>query len=181
MKTCTPDLFTWGVDVSTKQIALAIVRADGFTTHTLDVRGKPNSTERLSNAYAGIRDWVREVAQDWPPMVVFVERPTGSMAANPNLVDMVGVTQLAIHDGLAGLSDFPVLITTIAVAKWKKHGVGHGNASKDQVRDWAMARGISPDASGDECDALGIAIGGAVLTSSLSAETSAAIEAPVRR
>lgn len=161
MKNCTQAQWTWGLDVSTKQVALAALHDDGrFETKTLCVAAPPG-TRRLWLAYNALTPWVRGIARHRPPRVVFVERPRGAIT-HASLLDMIGVVKASIYAGLEGLTPFEVLVTDIPIGTWKKNSVGFGNASKEQIRDWAEDFGIDPTASEDECDALGVAVAGQV-------------------
>jgi Holliday junction resolvasome RuvABC endonuclease subunit len=98
-------------------------------------------------------------AQHFPPVAVYVERPTGKHAS-PILTMAAGATLMGFSDGLADVFDHPVRAFLCAVSEWKKPVIGNGNASKELVMAWARGRGYDGDRQ-DAADALAIAHFGA--------------------
>lgn len=152
--------WVWGVDVSTKAIAIACVHGNRHELRTLTIAaGAKNPPRRAMVAHDTIQTWATSIATTCPPIIVFIELPTGRYP-KPELMAMYGVVRMAIYRALHRLYPHPVTIRTITVGDWKKTAIGHGNAGKQHVADWAVyTMGAAPK-SQDECDALGIAVAG---------------------
>jgi hypothetical protein len=142
----------WGVDVSTEFVDVAIVFEDGrWQTNRcfLDKRKDRHPVDHLAVIDRRWSEFVTALVGHFPPVFVFVERPTGRFP-QPQLVMAAGVVACATKRA----ADVPV--EWVAVASWKKAtGLG-GNASKQQVFEWARALGLWSYAPQDAADALGI-------------------------
>lgn len=149
----------WGVDVGTRQIALASV--DGHTPFTWTVPIPPavegDAGHWLATAAVITREsaavTIRDSVPSFQPDAVWVEQPTGR-ARNPQLDWMCAVTMLA----LAQATRAPVW--PISVPVWKKQTVGWGNATKQQVHQFATRILQADVSSQDEADAACIAQAG---------------------
>lgn len=151
----------WGMDVSTRRLALAAVWENEFKVHTLNAVGNLTGAERLAELYESTRFWVGVTAAAYPPTIVFVEQPVGRFLSPP-LLHAVGVTMGATYAALAALYAFPVSVIPVGVTEWKKAAIGNHLASKSQIMAWAQSYGYT-GSSQDEADALGIAVGGRAL------------------
>lgn len=142
----------WGVDVSTKQIDVAIVAEDGTWQCNACVfrQGKdPDPGERMQTIHSQWSRFASALYEHFAPAFVFIERPTGRFPA-PTLMMTAGVVAAGTNHATS------VPVEFVAVASWKKAiGLG-GNASKGVVRTWAEGRG-GLITSQDAADALGIA------------------------
>jgi hypothetical protein len=157
----------WGVDPSTKRVAIASVW--GGPAHCQrwaamasfpTVEGAP----RLSVIYEMTREKVRALADQLPwPGLVLVEQPGGSQRNWP-LFYAVGVTIMAVHDGLREATGTAVKIETMVPDRWKKLACGRGHIYKPKktetheygVLTWARENGYA-GSSWDEADAMGLA------------------------
>jgi hypothetical protein len=155
----------WGVDPSTRRIAIAgvgIEHRDVITREFAPLDG----AQRLSHIYEQTKDLVGALANHgyWSPrpgLVVIESR--GGKHENPALSYAYGVIQAAIYDGLY-VKGAPVRIEEIAPSKWKKIACGRGNIYKPKrgsseeygVLSWARMNGYT-GSSWDEADAWGIA------------------------
>jgi hypothetical protein len=157
----------WGVDPSTKRVAIAgVVDGDHAYTRWAKTASFPalDGAERLSAIYSETRRLVEGVATCCPwPGVVVVEQP-GGKSINWPLYLSVGVIVLAVHDGLYEVTDRHVKVELVAPATWKKRACGRGDIYKPKVGDtreygvltWARENGYTGN-SYDEADAMGIA------------------------
>lgn len=149
----SPD-WIWGVDVAAGRLDLAFVHRDGqFQTNgvaTVETTG----ARRLAELFHRTRSFAKVLAAEFPPLIVYVERPTGAHP-NPPLDHATGVAQAALYDGLSDVFAFPVDVQLVPVSTWKKAIIGNGNAGKHQVAQWAAAKGYSGPQDG--ADALAIA------------------------
>lgn len=146
--------WVWGIDVSTKQADVCALNTDGrwyIDTWSWPPSGGP---ERLSLIWQEVAHGAEKFAEGHPPTMVYVELPTGSHPSPP-LMMAAGAVAGATHLALCDLYEHPVSVHFVAVSAWKKHAIGHGNASKDQVMRWARSRGY--EGSQDGADALAIA------------------------
>lgn len=158
----------WGMDVSTRRLAVAIVDADGWEdVDTLEYGKTEPGAQRLSRIFHTTAAYVGRLAVDHPPVCVWVEQPTGRHPA-PTLVHAVGVVMAATYSALSELYPFPVSVLGIGVSEWKAVTVGRGNASKQDIAAWAAGIGYD-GTSQDEADAIGIALGGLALMGDLNA------------
>lgn len=147
--------WVWGVDVAAGRIDLGLVRHDGaYRTDSMRVDPKLKGAARLAELYGLTRDYARFVAQAYPPLIVYVERPTGAFP-NPALDHAAGVVQAALYEGLSSTFTYPVDVQLVAVSDWKKRVLGAGNASKQDIAQWATEVGYR--GCQDGADALGIA------------------------
>ena len=142
----------WGIDISTKQIDIAFVTAEGVWQTNAAVLPKTKVDDvgsRLFAAWTTIARFADAMRDHFPPVYVMLERPTGKFQS-PSLMMTAGVVAGAVASQVEVPMDF------IAVSSWKAAiGLG-GNASKAAVRQWAENLGGSI-ASQDAADALGIA------------------------
>lgn len=144
------ELWVWGVDVSTKRIAIACHGPDS-TVRLREYGAKLRTGARLSEIYAAVVVLARDIAEARPPLFVWVEQPAAyGRMPEPQLMYAVGVAQAAIYAALEQRHEHPTEVRTIAVAEWKKRAVGHGNAKKYQVLDWAKNDGLETDHSCDD-------------------------------
>lgn len=149
----------WGIDVSTSYLDLAFVFEDGsWQTNRcfLDKDPKRDPVEHLVVIDRRWREFCAALVRHFPPVFVFIERPTGRFP-QPQLVMTAGV----VACGASAVTSVPV--DWVAVASWKKAcGLG-GNAPKAKVFEWACSLGLLASAPQDAADALGIAAYGCSL------------------
>lgn len=149
----------WGIDVSTSFVDIAFVFEDGqWQTNRccLDKDTKRDPVEHLAVIDERWRQFAEAMVGHFPPVFVFVERPTGRFP-QPQLVMAAGV----IACGASAVTRVPV--DWVAVASWKKAcGLG-GNARKEHVFEWARSLGLWSYAPQDAADALGVAAYGCSL------------------
>ena len=147
--------WVWGVDVAAGRLDIAMVRKDGaYRVDTIDVGPKLKGAQRLATLHLAASAWTDFLAPAHPPLIVYVERPTGAHP-NPALDHACGVAQAALYASLSGIYPHPVGVQLVAVSDWKKRVLGNGNASKQDIAQWAADRGHM--GSQDTADALGIA------------------------
>lgn len=160
----------WGIDPSTKRIALAAVlrRPDGEVDRMVKTASfmPGEGAQRLSGIRSETFRFVQGIAAccTWPGVVV-VEQPGGSQRNWP-LYFAVGVILEAVHAALLDVTGRAVRIEMISPASWKLRACGRGNIYKPDpkkgrggeygVLTWARANGYE-GYSFDEADALGIA------------------------
>ncbi len=153
------DEWVWGVDVHARKIAVAFVAPDGHEVRSLIVdQGLLIGSRLLATLWAEVRELAAVWADSYPPLTVWVERPTGGYP-NPPLDHAVGVTLAALYAALEHLYLHPVPVNLIPIGVWKKLAVGHGNASKQQTLNWAREHGYQ-GFDCDEADAFAIATAG---------------------
>lgn len=172
----------WGVDPSTKRIALGVVQGHETTSSEIGwfseaIEELDKGAFRLGDAKAKARAMFERVAEIAPPTGVLVEQPYGSGARpHPELYYVVGVV-------LAELADlFPsTAIDVVEPSSWKATaiGQGYGFAKKPAILAWAQGIGYpetclrcnsEPRPGGKDChgiahdraDSLGIATCAAV-------------------
>lgn len=166
-------LWVWGVDVSTKRLAIGCDGPD-VSVHLREFDPRLKTGARLCEIYRWTRNFAAELAKDRPPLFVWVEQPASyGRIVEPQLMYAVGVVQAALYDALEQRNAFPTEVRTVAVAEWKKASVGHGNADKAQVLEWAKADGFETDhvcrvkkcthSAHDRADAWAIARAGSAL------------------
>ena len=158
----------WGVDPSTKRIAVAgqIGSYPQVATHSFP---ETDGLARLGDIYDGTCEFVRDLLVSWDaPGFVMMEQPSGTNV-DPILWYAVGTIITAMQNTLAEEVGSPRM-ETIAPASWKKVAVGRGNLYKPTrkklgrtpvfldygVAQWAEQNGYR-GSSWDEADALGIA------------------------
>lgn len=170
----------WGVDSSTKRVAIGVCRQEGDRVRR-DVRSAifPTGTGavRLAAIYAATRALALDLAATYRPGLILVEQPSGSdRAVNHELEYAVGVIQAAIYDGAYSAIGHAPGMDTVVSGWWKARACGAGNIYKTYkppgatrkkllpleeygVMKWARLQGYQGD-SWDEADALGIAEAG---------------------
>lgn len=145
--------YIWGVDVSSLRISVGVDGPVQWTaSHAFERPVGAATGERLSLLYRDAGMFAGMLARRSPPDQVSVESPAmiSGFGAEPILQYATGVVVAAFADAL----EVPVWM--VPVARWKKRSVGHGNATKDQVKRWALEEGFAPT-SQDEADAAGVA------------------------
>lgn len=152
-------MWVWGVDVSTKRVAIAAVPGDDTDAATTVVEfpaavrscGK-GDTGDLYGVYTLVRLAAVRFSWDYPPTAIIVEKPAGKVVT-PVLWLTVGAT-------ITALQHFPgLLVTTLPVGTWKRWSVGRGDASKADVAAWALET-FGHEDDQDVADALGVAVAG---------------------
>jgi hypothetical protein len=167
----------WGIDPSTHSVAIAAVGSvDGQLAREVSTALFPrvSGPARLRDIYAEARALARRMALRWPPGLVLVEQPSGSMqAVNHELEYAVGVIQAAVLDGVWSELGHGVQMETVVSSWWKVRACGAGNIYKTSkvagssrkkpvgleeygVMRWARLNGYT-GGSWDEADAMGIA------------------------
>jgi Holliday junction resolvasome RuvABC endonuclease subunit len=146
----------WGVDPSTLRVAI------GWAGPRRGVETKSfprlRDGERLEAIHDLTRAFVIQLLEDAPaPGVVLVEQPAAyGRQVEPALYYAVGVVQAAVCAQLRVSLGRGVVVETVPVGVWKKHGVGSGAAKKPDVLRWARLNGYEGLLQ-DEADALAIA------------------------
>ncbi len=155
----------WGIDPSTKRIALAIVgpNADGNgsvrSTHVLELR-QTGGAQRLADAHEGMSAFFTEQSAPEAPKAVVVEQPfAGGRNVHPQSYFMVGVTLAALAGAIPTAE-----VELKDPGSWKRlaMGQGRGQAKKEEIMTWAWSIGYDGDDQ-DEADAVGIGTACAVL------------------
>lgn len=136
------DEWLWGVDPSTRRVAIGWVGADqGAAVRDFEVK---RGAARLAHIYQATHDFALELAAERPPLAVWVEQASG---ARPNLPLMyaVGVIQAAIFAALRPLQAFPLSVDTIPSSTWKKQATGFGRRTPEEYLAWANQNGYAGD------------------------------------
>lgn len=141
--------YVWGVDVA--RARTAIVALDYTSNRVVNeiVTHKALSYRAVSWR---IEEFARAWFGDFPPLTIAVEMPMG-LHPEPELMLTVGAVHIGLHNGT------DLCPWSLNISAWKKHAVGWGNASKEQVRDWSLGAGADESWTQDEHDAHGVAWG----------------------
>lgn len=151
----------WGVDTSTKRIAIGCVEAEGLRTgRVLSVPGLEGA-RRLEAIRLATVELCDELAPGpWRPGVIVVEEPAGfGKRPNPELAYAVGAVLCGLAGALPG-----TCVQFVASSKWKLEVCGYGAIKKPKptdreayaVLEWARDAGYT-GSSWDEADAWAIA------------------------
>lgn len=147
----------WGVDPSTRRIAVAGVEVSGIrwvqTTPFMQLGG----ASRLAEIHGETLVFALGQREASHPGLIFVEQPSGKVD-NPNLLYAVGVVQAALAEACPKAT-----VETVTSSWWKARACGKGNIYKPKHRGdeygvltWARENGYV-GSSWDEADAWGIA------------------------
>ncbi len=146
--------WVWGVDVAVARLDFSFIDENGaFQVNHLVVDPALKGAARLAALFNSTYDFAGNVARCFPPLIVYVEQPTGAHS-NPALDHATGVARASIYRALSGVFKYPVSVELVAVSSWKKLVLGSGSADKAQVAEWAAELGYSGVQDG--ADALGI-------------------------
>lgn len=150
------ELTHWGVDVGLNSTAICAL--GGQTPQLVAPRaGEGTLPERLDRLMAETERVAGQLCADYPPIAVCVERPTGRYPS-PHLSYATASVLLGLHRALKDRFAYPVSVILVAITEWKKKAIGRGNASKDEVMEWAVSTWPQlDDMTQDDADALGIA------------------------
>lgn len=152
--------WVWGVDPSTKLVAIACVGPDGEHVESREFLKDRWHGARLADIRRVTRSLVALLAERCPPLYVFVEQPAAfGHPPEPQLMYAVGVIQEAVFSALEFRFPHPVEVRTVPIGQWKKAALGNGAAKKPEIMRWAERRGHFGLLQ-DEADALGIAVAG---------------------
>lgn len=155
----------WGIDPSSKRIALAVVEGDGsFAVSSRPLPSGEGWREmRFADSYAEQVDLFKAAFADGRPSIIFIEEPfvPRDRRQVPTHLLMYGVTLAALGEVIAA-SQTPLVELTASQWKARALGQGNGHAPKEAVLRWAQQIGYEGRVQ-DEADAIGIAIGGAHL------------------
>jgi hypothetical protein len=146
----------WGVDPSTTGIALAWCGTQ-VGARSAEIKGHPRGGERLSAlwwATSNLSNRIIAEERSRCPSYVLVETPPGHLHAN-QLTYATGVIMAAIFNSIAVWNPM-VVVEEVNISSWKAEIVGHGNATKEQVMDWALTHRFEGNTQ-DEADAHAIA------------------------
>lgn len=137
-----------GVDVSTKRLAIAGLRADGsITSHALSLdpnrRGAHRLREARTTAWAVLDGYRLQEA-----CAVVVEIP---WAANKSSFALLSVAAVVLEAAQAALPG--AVVMDVPTPTWKLETVGHGNATKAEVMGHVRGLGYEGEDQ-DVADAL---------------------------
>lgn len=143
--------WAWGVDVSTKLVAIAAYSpVEGFQWTSEGVPSGLVGAERL----AAVRSLTRGIADDFypgrTPTAIVVEDVNVGAATNAPLAQAVAV----VSEALFSFFGCPVL--ELPIGTWKADSIGNGAAKKPEVMAHAVSLGYAGDCQ-DEADAVCIA------------------------
>lgn len=147
-----PLTWAYGVDVSTRRIAIGMYSAGGgYRWASTEVPAGLVGAERL----CVIRDLTIDLAEDMagddnPPTAVVVEDVNVGAATNAPLSQAVAV----VSEALFSFFGCPVL--ELPIGTWKADSIGNGAAKKPEVMAHAVSLGYTGDCQ-DEADAVCIA------------------------
>lgn len=148
----TAEQWVWGVDLGLRSTVLCALRPARNPEWRLVDAGEGGSiSERLARLARRTEDSAVALSATHPPACVMVEQPIAAGKMNPHLLWACGVVSAALASALADVS-----VWHVGVSSWKKATVGRGNATKEEVREWAAAQG-HPHLPQDQADALAIA------------------------
>lgn len=149
----SPEQWAWGVDVSTKRVAIGAINPQG-ETHTVkaDIDPELVGAVRLAALRRAARTAAWELGRitSSRPSAILVEDANVGVGTNKPLIQAVGV----VLEALAYENTCPIL--EIPIGTWKKDSIGNGAAKKDRVMSHAVELGFRGDTQ-DEADALCIA------------------------
>ncbi len=145
--------FVWGIDPALSRLAFAFaeVGSERVEVEMLHTGCDATEGERLGLLDRQVRIVARQFAGSFPPVVVWVEQPSGRFRNLP-LTYAVGVVQAAVFE-VVGCP-----VWTIPSGAWKRRTVGVGNATKAQVMAWSERLAVVDGQ--DEADAVAIAWAG---------------------
>lgn len=163
----------WGIDPSSKRIALAVVlrAADGSLDRR--VRSAPFMPGEgglwLSEMRSVTIELAAGAARAFPPGVVLVEQASGKFVEHA-LEYAIGTILAAVHDAVYAVTGQRIAVETIPSSSWKLQACGNGGIGKPTkkklgrkpvfedyaVARWAVLNGYG-GVSWDEADAMGIA------------------------
>ena len=179
-----PEHPVWGIDPSTRRIALAIVPTHGPIIHrTLELGQGTVDAPKLAHARANMAGWFDSLAQEHDPGWLWVEEPFGGTTGGrrstvpPQSQWVLGVLMEAAYAATGAVANL------IRPVEWKRDAVGHGFASKRMTLDWARREhGLvldcdrcAPDGkckgslAHDIADSIGVAVAGALFADRVSA------------
>ena len=143
--------WAWGVDVSTRRIAIGAAPLDGggVTTWTTDIAPGMKDAERLH----AIRQACHRAIDLPRPSLIVVENPK-TIKGGSVLIMVAGV----IMEGLFGRFKVPTF--DVPIPTWKKDVIGHGHADKPMIWQHAVDALAASPANQDEADAACIAAWG---------------------
>lgn len=174
----------WGMDISTRRIALGIVQSHGpdarpdvgWFSHEIPQYG--GGAPRLAGLLRDLPPFLHQWAAVAPPAAILVEQPYGQGKSRPHPQSyyVVGVVLAVLA------SEFPDAVTeNVTPGAWKAEalGLGQGSAKKPTILRWAREvieyTGQCPQCQAqgtgrcenacrehDEADALGVATSAAI-------------------
>ena len=147
----------WGADIGLDSTAICALRSGADPQLIAPRAGKGTIPERLDRLMADTELLAGQLCSECPPLMVLVERPTGKFP-NPHLGYATAAVILALHRALKDRFPYPVSVVLVTIGDWKKVVLGKGNATKDEVMEWAVQSYPHLDGiTQDEADALAIA------------------------
>jgi hypothetical protein len=167
-------LFVWGVDASTKRLAIGFSDGERLEVRSVDFDHKLMDGARLANIATVTKTWAAAWANAYPPHYVYVEQPSGKRVNHP-LEFAIGAVMGGLYEALRYVHPHPVTVTTIPSATWKLRAMGNGWSPKPKTLRWARQQGYEgwcecletgqqncdrKTVEHDEADAMGIALAG---------------------
>jgi hypothetical protein len=134
----------WGVDASTRRIALSVVQGRGADEppdtgwFSLEIEQLGGGAARAAGLLAALPPFVQRLATAAPPVGVLVEQPYGQGKARPHPQSyyIVGVVLASIA------AQFPTArVDVVEPSSWKCEalGAGQGFAKKPAILRWARS------------------------------------------
>lgn len=140
---------TFGIDVSTKRVAIACFGDGIHDVASVDVKQDGRGARRLVRVRRAALRAARGHAH-YPDLIAVEDANIGA-GANKPLIQAVGV----VLEAMAYAYTCPVL--EVPIGTWKKAALGRGNAVKVDVWEGSLAHGFAPE-NQDEADAAMVAV-----------------------
>jgi Holliday junction resolvasome RuvABC endonuclease subunit len=126
---------TVGIDLDSRSIAISVVVGDRYPAAHVERIVTPRHITERAAILRYLRDELEHHYSYFRDQRVFVEAPVLAGARNiQSTIKVAGVYGLT----LATVGSWSPIIET-PISTWKKHTVGTGNATKDQVAAWLKA------------------------------------------
>lgn len=149
----------FGIDYDTYQITVFELDLDDpdHAEHFVcgDPKKRAKTAKQIDARLYDLRDdFKRLVLSRWPVAFAYVEEPV----AVPHGVNTT-IRQSAVWAAIRlVMNDKGVRCVSVNVSTWKKEALLNGRATKDEIKDWAVAVfGLPPNLPQDVYDAAGIA------------------------
>ncbi len=144
-----------GIDPDTRSYTLCFMREGWYDFLRIEVKGR-RADDRLPKLYQAAKQEFKDFQfEETPPAWVYVEGPIvgPNMAASLVQARSIGLVE-------AALMNVDARYSLVSNAIWKKETIGKGNATKEQIKAWALAHGVEDGLKQDFYDAYCIAVWG---------------------
>lgn len=140
-----------GIDPDSKSVTICLVQNDTHVFYQVKAKGR-RAEDRIESLWRGTRQLLGSDLHVIRCQWAAVEEPMIGVNARAALMQMQAIGAVR-----ACLFEVEIAHALVSVGVWKRAVIGNGNATKEEIKRWALAHGVKDGLSQDHYDAYAIA------------------------